>query len=237
MVALTTEELYGIQEEIAARALRSDTFDLTNITLIAGADQAFFLDPAGEEKIVSAIVLLNYPELQFLEYTYAVLPVEFPYIPGLLAFREAPVLIAAFHKLSKRPDLLVIDGGGINHPRFAGLATHVGVLLDIPTIGVTKKLLCGTGELPTVTGDARVIRYENQAVGYYLKSKEGCRPIIVAPGHKIALQTALQLVKTCILRHKLPEPIRIAHLHATAVKRALMSRTDRPEVLNMPLPM
>jgi deoxyribonuclease V len=223
---LTTEELYGIQEDIAARALVIDTFDLDEVALIAGADQAFFLDSGGEEKIVSAIVLLDYPDLQFLDYAYAVLPVEFPYIPGLLAFREAPALLAAFRKLSIRPDLVVIDGGGINHPRFAGLATHIGVLLDIPTIGVTKKLLCGTGELPTVEGDARVIRYENREVGYYLKSKKGCRPIIVAPGHNVALQTALQLMKACIRRHKLPEPVRIAHLHAITVKRALTKLTE-----------
>ncbi|HDS46007.1 MAG TPA: endonuclease V [Methanomicrobia archaeon] len=223
---LTTEELYGIQEEIAARALITDTFDPGGISLIAGADQAFFLDSAGEEKIISAIVLLDYPDLQVLECAYAVLPVEFPYIPGLLAFREAPALIAAFRKLATRPDLLVIDGGGINHPRFAGLATHVGVLLDIPTIGVTKKLLCGSGELPTVEGDARVIRYENREVGYYLTSKTGCRPIIVAPGHKIALQTALQLMKACIRKHKLPEPVRIAHRSANHVKRTGTKRRD-----------
>jgi deoxyribonuclease V len=223
---LTTEELYGIQEEIAARALITDTFDLDKVSFIAGADQAFFLDSEDEEKIVSAIVLLDYPGLRFIDYAYAVLPVEFPYIPGLLAFREAPALLAAFRKLSIRPDLLVIDGGGINHPRFAGLATHIGVLLDIPTIGVTKKLLCGTGELPTVEGDARVIRYENREVGYYLKSKKGCRPIIVAPGHNVALQTALQLIKNCIQRHKLPEPVRIAHLYANSVKRTLPKRGD-----------
>ncbi|MGC9444547.1 MAG: endonuclease V [Candidatus Methanospirareceae archaeon] len=221
-----TEELYGIQEEIAARTIIEDTFDPEEIALIAGADQAFFLDSHAEEKIVSAIVLLDYPGLQVLEYAYAVLPVEFPYIPGLLAFREAPALLAAFRKLSSQPDLVIVDGGGINHPRYAGLATHIGVLLDIPTIGVTKKLLCGTGELPTVEGDARVIRYDNREVGYYLKSKTGCRPIIVAPGHKVAFQTALQLTKACILRHKLPEPVRIAHLSANNVKRSLSKRTN-----------
>ncbi|MBN1455169.1 MAG: endonuclease V [Methanomicrobia archaeon] len=225
-MARTTEELFAIQNDIAARARSNDTLDLDEISLIAGADQAFFIDSEGKEKIVSALVLLNYPELQVLDYAYAVLPVEFPYIPGLLAFREAPALIAAFRTLTTRPDLAVIDGGGINHPRFAGLATHIGVLLDIPTIGVTKSLLCGTGELPTVEGDARVIRYNNRDVGYYLKSKKGCRPIIVAPGHKVALTTALQLMKACILKHKLPEPVRIAHLYANTVKRRVTKRTD-----------
>lgn len=217
----TNEQLYRIQEEIAARTIIEDTFNLDELSLIAGADQAFFHDSEGEEKIVSAIVLLDYPALQFLDYAYAVLPVEFPYIPGLLAFREAPALLAAFRKLTSRPDLVAIDGGGINHQRFAGLATYVGVTLDIPTIGVTKKLLCGTGELPTEEGDARVIYYENRVVGYYLKSKKGCRPIIVAPGHNVSLQTSLQVMKTCILRHKLPEPVRIAHLYANNVKRTL----------------
>lgn len=221
----THGHLYRIQERIAARAVIEDAFDPRELSLIAGADQAFFFDSRGEEKIISAVVLLDYPALQLLEYAYAVLPVAFPYIPGLLAVREAPALLAAFRKLIPRPDLLVIDGGGINHPRFAGMATYVGVTLDIPTIGVTKKLLCGTGELPTAVGDARVIRYEDREVGYYLKSKKGCRPIIVAPGHNISLQTALQLVKTCLLQHKLPEPVRIAHLCANTLKRTIATGT------------
>ena len=215
----STEDLYRIQEDIASRAILTDELSIEKLKLIAGADQAFFYDANNAEKIVSAVVLLEYPSLKSIDHAYAVMPVDFPYIPGLLSFREAPAIFNAFHALKTTPDLLIIDGGGINHPRFAGLATHVGVILDIPTIGVTKNLLCGTGEIPDEEGDARLITYCDKAVGYYLKSKKGCKPIIVAPGHKISLETSLKLTKSCIHKHKLPEPTRLAHLCANKIKR------------------
>jgi len=227
-VRKTSEELYRIQGEIASKAVIEDELNLEELNVIAGADQAF-LNPAKsenaneikEERIISAVVLLEYPSMKFIDYAYSVIPVDFPYIPGLLSFREAPAILNAFHALKTKPDLLVIDGGGINHPRFAGLATHVGVSLDVATIGVTKSLLCGTGELPIEEGEARIITYHDREVGFYLKSKTGSKPIIVAPGHKVSLKTSLKLIKTCIHKHKLPEPTRIAHLCANKIKRYL----------------
>ena len=222
----TTEDLYRIQEEIASKAIIKDELNLEELNVITGADQAFFYDSNSKtqskgEKIISAVVLLEYPSMKFIDHAYSVLPVDFPYIPGLLSFREAPAIINAFHTLKTKPDLLVIDGGGINHPRFAGLATHVGVSLDVATIGVAKSLLCGTGELPSEEGEVRIITYRDRAVGYYLRSKKDCKPIIIAPGHKVSLETSLKLIKTCILKHKLPEPTRIAHLYANKIKRDL----------------
>jgi deoxyribonuclease V len=214
-----TEELYRIQAEIAAKSLIRDDPHLKELKLIAGADQAFFWDSKAEERIISAVVLLDYPSLQFVDHVYSVMPVDFPYIPGLLSFREAPAILNAFRTLDTKPDLLILDGGGINHPRFAGLATHVGVTLDISTIGVTKSLLCGTGELPTEEGEACIIKYHDREVGYYLKSKKASKPIIVAPGHKVSVDTSLKLIKDCIRTHKLPEPIRIAHLCANTIKK------------------
>ncbi len=219
-----TEELYRIQAEIAAKVVIEDEISLEALTVIAGADQAFLhtSDTDNEnptERIVSAVVLLAYPSLEFITSAYSVEQVDFPYIPGLLSFREARALINAFHALKTKPDLLVIDGGGINHPRFAGLATHVGVSLDIPTIGVTKNLLCGTGEVPREEGESHLITYQGREVGYYFKSKKGAKPIIVAPGHRISVETSLKLIKSCIRNHKLPEPIRIAHLYANMIKK------------------
>ncbi|MGB7531636.1 MAG: endonuclease V [Halobacteriota archaeon] len=220
----TTEELYRIQEEIASKAIIEDKLN-PKIKLIAGADQAFFSESKDEvedkEKIISAVVVLEYPSMKFIDYSYSVMPVDFPYIPGLLSFREAPSIINAFHALENttKPDLLVIDGCGINHPRFAGLATHVGVVLDVATVGVAKNILCGSGEVPMTEGEARLIKYKGKEIGYYLKSKKGCRPIIVAPGHKISLQSSLRLIKNCIRKHKLPEPTRMAHLYANKIKK------------------
>ncbi|NQE44726.1 Endonuclease V [ANME-1 cluster archaeon GoMg2] len=219
----TTEELYRIQEEIASKAVIVDKLN-PKLKLIAGADQAFFYDSKAEnkreeEKIISAVVVLEYPSMKLITYSYSVMPVDFPYIPGLLSFREAPAILTAFRALKIKPDLLVIDGGGINHPRFAGLATHVGVILDVATIGVTKNILCGTGELPDEEGDACIIKYKGKEIAYYLKSRKGSRPIIVAPGHKVSLATSLMLIKNCIRKHKLPEPTRIAHLCANKIKK------------------
>jgi len=224
----TTEELYRIQEEIASKAIIEDKLSLEELKLVAGADQAFFYESKHDtevkdrqEKIISAVVVLEYPSMKLVTYSYSVLPVDFPYIPGLLSFREAPAIINAFNALKNKstPDLLVIDGCGINHPRFAGLATHVGVTLNIATIGVAKNLLCGNGEVPTEEGEECVLKYKNIEIGYYLKSKKGCKPIIVAPGHKISLKTSLRLIKNCIHKHKLPEPTRIAHLYANKIKK------------------
>ena len=217
-----TEDLYRIQEEIASKAIIVDNPGLEELRFIAGVDQAFLHQEA--EKILSALVVLEYPSMRLVEHSYAVMPVDFPYIPGLLSFREAPVIINVFQTLNHKPDLLLIDGCGINHPRFAGLATYVGVTLDIPTIGVAKNLLCGLGEVPNGEGEACIITYQDREVGYYLKSKKGCKPIIIAPGHMISLETSLTLVKKCICQHKLPEPLRIAHLSANKIKHDLSGR-------------
>ena len=221
-VEINTRDLYPMQEEIASKAIIED--QLRALSLVAGADQAFFREATngnteGREIMISAVVVLEYPSMKFLYHSSATMPVDFPYIPGLLSFREAPAIIEAFHKLDKKPDLLLIDGCGINHPRFAGLATHVGVLLDIPTIGVAKNILCGSGTIPSKPGEANLIRYHGREVGYYLKSKKGCRPLVVAPGHKVSLDTSLTIVKSCIRKYKLPEPTRLAHLCVNKLKK------------------
>ncbi len=210
------EDMYRIQEEIASKAITEDHMGALN--LVGGADQAF-LRLHDNEQIISAVVVLEYPSMRLLHHSSAIMPVDFPYIPGLLSFREAPAIIAAFRRLETKPDVLMIDGCGINHPRFAGLATHVGVTLDIPTIGVAKNLLCGTGTIPARQGESSPIRYHDREVACYYKSKNGCRPLIVAPGHRVSLGTALAIVKSCIRRHKLPEPTRLAHLCANKLKR------------------
>jgi len=211
-------EYYRMQAEIASLAIWEDCISLESLSLVGGADQAFILENENE-KIISAVVVLAYPSLKVVERAFAVMPVNFPYIPGLLAFREAPAIAEAFKRLRRKPEVLFVDGCGVNHPRFAGLATHVGVSLDVATIGVAKKLLCGRGEIPEKEGEATEIRFKGRVVGFFLKSKRGCRPIIVAPGHKISLSTALELTKRCIRKHKLPEPTRIAHTFANEIKK------------------
>nr|QNR61627.1 Endonuclease V [uncultured archaeon GZfos22D9] len=213
--------LYRIQDEIASKAVIADAINRKELKTIAGTDQTFFYGLQAEEMIVSAIVVLEYPSQKFINYSYSMMPVDFPYISGLLSFREAPAILNTFYALKNKPDLLIINRCGINHPRFAGLATYVGVILNVATIGVTKSSLCGSGEVPREEGEANVIKYQDRAVGYYLKSEKGSKPIIVAPGHKVSLETSLTIIKSCIRKHKLPEPTRIAHLCANKIKKQI----------------
>ena len=207
--------LLSVQKLAAERAVIRD--DFTDIRLIAGADQAF----AGD-MMLSGIVVLDYPSLEIVERVFSIEQVIFPYIPTFLSFREGPAIMSAFEKLKNRPDILMVDGAGINHPRRAGIATHVGVALDVPTIGITKNLLCGSGEEPVEVGEASPLLYEARKVAWLLKSIKRSRAIIVAPGHRVSLESSLSIVRSCLRGHKLPEPARLAHLYANEEKKRFL---------------
>lgn len=206
--------LIRAQEMVASRALVEDQFGV--LKTIAGVDQAFL-----DDKIISGIVILDYDTMDVVEKKYSIKDVDFPYISSFLSFREGPAIISAFRSLKTKPDLLMIDGCGINHPRSAGLATHIGVALDMATIGVAKKLLCGTVETPINMGEYSLIILYDQYVGALLLSKKGCNPIIIAPGHKVSLSSTIDIVRYCLRGQKLPEPIRIAHKYVGDIKRKL----------------
>lgn len=207
--------LLSAQKLAAERAVIRD--DFAPIRLIAGADQAF----AGD-MILSGIVVLDYPSLEIVERVFSIEQVIFPYIPTFLSFREGPAIMSAFEKLKNRPDILMVDGAGINHPRRAGIATHVGVALDVPTIGITKNLLCGSGEEPVDTGEAAPLSFEGRQVGWMLRSSKRSRAIFVAPGHRVSLESSLSIVRSCLRGHKLPEPARLAHLYANEEKKRFL---------------
>jgi len=207
--------LLEVQKRVAEKATAED--DIGELTLIGGADQAFL-----DERVISGIVVLAYDSLEVVERVYSVKRVSFPYIPTFLSFREGPAIVSAFRKLKNKPDVLLIDGAGINHPRGAGLATHIGVALNVPTIGITKKILCGSGEEPSEAGEASPLVYEGKKVGWLLKTRKRSRAIVVAPGHRVSLESSLAIVKTCLRAHKLPEPLRLAHEYANEVKGKLI---------------
>ena len=206
--------LIRAQEIVSSRALVEDKFG--ELKKIAGVDQAFL-----DDKIISGIVILDYDTMDVVEKKHSIKDVDFPYIPSFLSFREGPAIISAFRSLKTIPDLLMVDGCGINHPRSAGLATHIGVALDIATIGVAKKLLCGTVDKPMNIGEHSLIILHDQYVGASLLSKKGCNPIIIAPGHKVSLSSTIDIVRYCLRGQKLPEPIRIAHKYVGDIKRKL----------------
>ncbi len=196
------------QIKLAKKIIINDKFD--KIEKIAGVDQTFL-----HEDIISGIFVCNYKDLKPIEKKYTVVKAKFPYVSGFLSYRESPAIIEAFNKLENLPDILIVDGNGILHPRRIGMASHVGILLDMATIGVAKSLIAG--EIKEGT-----IYMEKEARGYELVTKEHSRPIYVSPGNKVSLRTSLEVVKKCLkLPHKLPEPLHLAHRYANKIKENL----------------
>jgi deoxyribonuclease V len=211
--------LFSLQDEIAPRIVLEDRF---SEEVVAGVDQAFISREDAREMVVSGAVAFD-SSLLPLSKSWAVLETTFPYLPGLLSFREGPAAVEAVKRLEARPTILFVDGCGINHPRKAGLASVIGVALDLPTIGVSKNVLCGTFDPPGRVGDASPLVYEGERVGYVLFSKKRCRPIVVAPGHRVSVESALDLAIRHLRDHKLPEPCFAAHQHVNNVKLQIMS--------------
>ena len=195
------------------------TWDGHTVTLVAGVDVAFTGDQAR-----AGIVLLRYPDLVPLVGITAEIPLYFPYIPGLLAFREGPAILAAWEKLPTKPDLLLFDGQGIAHPRGIGIASHLGLWLDTPTIGVAKSRLYGyASEVGPRFGDRIELCDERDpglVIGAVLRTRQNSRPLYVSPGHLIDVEQAVTFVLACCRGHRLPEPTRWAHQLATGLPPA-----------------
>lgn len=179
------------------------------ICTIAGADVAFTPDGKG---VVAAVVVLRYDDFSVIERASAVVPLEFPYVPGLLSFREAPAILAAARRLSAVPDVLIVDGQGKAHPRRCGLACHVGVKLDWPTIGCAKSRLVGVHRDPGSTrGCACQLKHGGEVVGSVVRSRQGVKCLYVSVGHRITLKEAVKVVLRCCPKYRVSEPIRQAH--------------------------
>lgn len=213
-------EAYAAQKEMAEKVVLLDSFEKNDPIYIAGVDISNTpFDP--KQMIYAAIVVLSYPSLEIVEIARTSLKQEFPYIPGLLGFREVPALVQAYHQLSTRPDLIMVDGHGISHPRGLGVASHLGVLLDIPTIGVAKSILVGkpAQSLSEEPGSMVSLLWKEKEIGALLRSKKRCSPLIISPGHKISLEKAVELVLGCVKKHRLPVPTRCAHESANLFRK------------------
>lgn len=191
--------------------------------LIAGIDCAFSKDG---KRIFAAVVLLRLPQFELAETVSASRKVTFPYIPGLLSFREAPVCLAAVEKLQNQPDVFMIDGQGIAHPRQLGLAAHLGLFLDRPTIGCAKSRLTGTYEEPPLEKGAYSLLKEEkgkqntqpETIGAVVRTRTNVKPVFVSVGHKCLLEDATRVVLECAVRYRLPEPTRLAHQAVSRLK-------------------
>ena len=180
--------------------------------LIAGADISGE-DSGGYAR--AAVVVLSYPGLEMVEQSVVALPAEFPYVPGLLSFREVPLILSACEGLTVTPDLFIADGQGVAHPRRLGLASHLGLFLDIPTIGCAKSILCGCHqELGEEPGDSVPILDRDEVIGSVLRTKRAVKPVYVSVGHRVDLEMAVDRIIACCRGYRLPEPTRLAHLAA-----------------------
>ncbi|MBD2784501.1 deoxyribonuclease V [Xenorhabdus sp. DI] len=210
---IDTKALRQEQSEKSRRVIRHDAFSASFTAdftpkFIAGADVGF--EQSGTVTR-AAIVVLQYPSLDVVEYQIARIDTVLPYIPGLLSFREYPALMAAWQKLSLRPDLVMVDGQGIAHPRRFGIASHFGLLADVPTIGVAKSRLCGEhAPVGEIVGDRQPLLDHGEQVGVVLRSKRRCNPLYISLGHRVSTDSAVFWVEQCLRGYKLPEPTRWA---------------------------
>ncbi|WP_192822022.1 deoxyribonuclease V [Rufibacter sp. LB8] len=185
-----------------------------HLNYLAGCDSSFI-----GENILSVFVVLKFPELELVEKVWHYAPVEVPYIPGFLAFRESPNLVKAYGKLQHTPDLIMVDGHGIAHPRRLGIASQLGVLLNKPTMGVAKKVLTGKYEEPSLEkGSITPLTQKGEHIGNVLRTKDKVLPVFVSPGHLMDLETATAIALQTAVKHKLPEPTRLADHYAEVFK-------------------
>ena len=202
----TVAEAKQIQQELQPKTIATDC--LGKVKYVAGVDIGF----EDNYKISkAAVAVLSYPELELVETAIARIPTAFPYVPGYLSFREIPAILAALPQLKQIPDLILCDGQGYAHPRRFGLACHLGVLLDIPTIGVAKSRFIGEHEeVPLEKGSHKPLMDKDEIIGVVLRSRTNVKPIYVSVGHKISLPTAIDYVMGCLTKYRLPETTRWA---------------------------
>jgi deoxyribonuclease V len=191
------------------------------LTLVAGADASYH---RGSNQIYAGVVVVRLPDLHVVEEQVAIGITDFPYVPGLLSFREAPVLLQAFQKVISRPDVVIFDGQGIAHPRRMGIAAHLGLFLDIPTVGCAKSWLTGQYDermLPETAGaSVPLMAKDGPQLGAVVRTKTRIRPVFVSPGHRADVNAAVTAVLQCCKGYKLPEPTRLAHLLVNRVRKA-----------------
>ena len=213
------QEALAIQKSLREELVLHNDCPLP-IKTIAGADISCALH---SDLFFAAVVVHTYPEMKIIEETYATHKAAFPYIPGLLTFREGRPLLAAFAKLRHVPDLVIFDGQGIAHPRGLGLASHMGLLLDTPSIGCAKTRLWGSFSEPgQKAGDQVPLTYEDSIIGSVVRTKNGVKPLFVSQGHRVSLRQAVEVVISACRGYRLPEPVRNAHL---AVNRFRQKKT------------
>jgi deoxyribonuclease V len=213
---VTCKEAVAIQQVLRERLILHDGDFPVRIKTIGGADISY---SKKSDLFYAAVVLMDFPSLEVLEVQSAVERAPFPYVPGLLSFREGPALLKIFETLEKMPDAVIFDGQGIAHPRGVGLASHMGLFLDIPTIGCAKTRLIGRyGEVGKEIGDYADLFLDGRIVGAVLRTKKKVRPVFISPGHKIGVRKSIEIILDCCRGYRLPEPVRRAHIAVNEIR-------------------
>ena len=210
------KEAVSLQQKLREKLILHDKDFPARIRTIAGADISY---SKRSDLFFAAVVLLECPVMAVIEEACFIERVSFPYIPGLLSFREGPALLKAFENLHNTPDVIIFDGQGIAHPRGIGLASHMGLFLDIPAIGCAKKRLVGEyGEVGNEVGNYADLMLDGQVVGAAVRTKKKVKPVFISPGHKISMPRAIDVVLSCCRGYRLPEPVRMAHLAVNRIR-------------------
>lgn len=203
---LTPSQAIRLQQRLRERLILDDRPG--PVQSVAGADIAF--DPS-TQMAVAGVIVYRFPQMAEVERRFALRPLRFPYVPGLLSFREIPVLLSALARVEHDPDVIFVDGHGLAHPRRFGIACHLGVLLDKPAIGCAKSLLTGAAKTPAAgAGSTADLRLDGDVVGKLLRTRTGVKPVYISQGHRIALQTAVELAWQCSDGYRIPRPTREA---------------------------
>ena len=212
---LSPPEARLLQEELASRVVAGPALDLSGVRHVAGADVSTEGDRA-----YATVVVLDFPGFSLVEARGFEAPLEFPYVPGLLSFREVPSVVGALEKVQTGVDALIMDAQGLAHPRRIGLASHLGLLLEVPTVGCAKSRLVGSFEEPgREKGSATDLVHRGEVVGRVLRTREGVSPVFVSVGNRIDLMSAVDLVLACCTKYRLPETTRQAHNAANRLRR------------------
>jgi len=205
--SFSPEQAIALQQDLRSQVILTD--QLGEVRYVAGVDVGF---EAAGTITRAAVAVLNLDDLQVSDRAIARRPTTFPYIPGLLSFREIPAVVDALQKLTVRPDLILCDGQGTAHPRRFGIACHLGLIIDLPTIGVAKSLLVGKhADLADEKGSYQPLIHKNETIGVALRTRVGTKPVYISPGHRISLDTAIAYVMCCTTKYRLPETTRHAH--------------------------
>ena len=212
---LSPKQAIALQKQMATRVILKPLPE--EITVVAGADVGY---SRGHDRAVAAVATYTYPGLELRELVRFQGKFSYPYVPGLLSFREIPLLLQAFERLREEPDVVLCDGQGTAHPRRFGLASHLGLWLNVPTVGCAKTRLVGThGKVGPRKGQYRSLQYRDERVGVVLRTRTKVKPLYVSPGHLAEVDSSRKLVERCCTKYRLPEPIRRAHLTAQRAVR------------------